>query len=612
MNREPYPADFHDELPSALAGELPKPVIWTVSVTRLSRLLADVAPEFDRRARIEPINLGFEDAVTEIRRRLRSEDCDVLVAAGSNGAYLSSRVDKPIVLVKANGFDLMSALSRARKISDRIGVVTHETELETFEDFQHSFGLSVEQRTFVTAEDARHRVAELVALGVRAIVGTGMVVELAEQAGIDGILLYSADSIRAAFQHALDIALLLRSAEARKRRGPGRGGASADNRHKYSLQHLIGHSPAMRRAQAQIERYADSEATVLIQGDTGTGKELAAHALHAGSRRRNGPFVAVNCGAIAESLLESELFGYEEGAFTGSRRGGRIGLIEAARGGTLFLDEIGEMPLPLQTRLLRVLEEREIVRVGATKPIPVDLRIIAATHMDLGAMVADRRFRADLYYRLNVLRVDLPPLRERDGDVALLAQTFLKNSLGSAAPAWKEDALDLLGQHDWPGNVRELRNIIDRLAVISANRKAPIDAETLLGCAPELGHPIVTALSSAPAAAGTDFDSLASFTRRPSAQALADALARAGGNRGKAAELLGVSRATLWRWLQKKDSPLPFMGEGGPKGRERASNTEKALSSAPLLASGRRGRLSVDPNRKCAGAFSVQVVTTPA
>jgi propionate catabolism operon transcriptional regulator len=311
----------------------------------------------------------------------------------------------------------------------------------------------------------------------------------------------------------------------------------------------------MRRVQAQIERYAASEATVLIHGATGTGKELAAQALHAASRRRNGPFVAVNCGAIAESLLESELFGYEEGAFTGSRRGGRIGLIEAARGGTLFLDEIGEMPLPLQTRLLRVLEEREIVRVGATKPIPVDLRIVSATHCELADMVAERRFRADLYYRLNVLRLDLPPLREREGDIALLAQSFLKNALGPAAPAWRDEALALLTGYDWPGNVRELRNAIDRLAVICADRKPAIDAELLLGCMPELSRtPIAalprqrrTAAASLQAEAG---DVQSPFARRPSPQALAAALARAGGHRGRAAEQLGVSRATLWRWLR--------------------------------------------------------------
>jgi propionate catabolism operon transcriptional regulator len=222
MQREDAPADPFDDLPAAVAGALPRPVIWTVSITRLSRLFADVVPEFDDRARIEPITVGFEEAVAEIRRRQRQQDCDVIIAAGSNGAYLRNRVDKPVVLVKASGFDLMAALSRARRLSDRIGVVTHATELETFEDFQRGFGLNIEQRTFTTAEDARLRVAELVAGGIQAIVGTGMVVELAEQAGINGILLYSADSIRAAFQHAIDIALLLQTAEARQQRAPAR------------------------------------------------------------------------------------------------------------------------------------------------------------------------------------------------------------------------------------------------------------------------------------------------------------------------------------------------------------------------------------------------------
>jgi len=180
--------------------------------------------------------------------------------------------------------------------------------------------------------------------------------------------------------------------------------------------------------------YARSPATVLIQGETGTGKELVAQAIHRENPRMaagNRPFVAVNCGAIAESLLESELFGYEEGAFTGSRRGGHAGLFEAAHRGTLFLDEIGEMPLTLQTRLLRVLEEREIVRVGGTRPIPVDVRIISATHCDLEQRIRAGRFRADLFYRLAVLRLMLPPLRERSDDLIPLAVWCLKNALAA-------------------------------------------------------------------------------------------------------------------------------------------------------------------------------------
>jgi propionate catabolism operon transcriptional regulator len=221
-----------------------------------------------------------------------------------------------------------------------------------------------------------------------------------------------------------------------------------------------------------------------------------AQAIHRESPRRAAarPFVAVNCGAIAESLLESELFGHEEGAFTGARRGGHAGLFEAANGGTLFLDEIGEMPLALQTRLLRVLEEREVMRVGGTRPVPIEVRVICATHCDLEQRVRDGRFRADLFYRLAVLRLTLPPLRARPGDIPLLAEWSLKGAMAalSARPhpnlaAEIAACAPLLAAYAWPGNVRELRNLMERLALFLAAE--PLQALTpsfLLGIAPEL------------------------------------------------------------------------------------------------------------------------------
>jgi propionate catabolism operon transcriptional regulator len=240
-------------------------------------------------------------------------------------------------------------------------------------------------------------------------------------------------------------------------------------------------------------------------------------------------------------LLESELFGHDEGAFTGARRGGRIGLIEAARGGTLFLDEIGEMPLPLQTRLLRVLEEREVTRVGSSTPVPVDVRVIAATHTDLDTMVRESRFRRDLYFRLNVLRLEIPSLHERAEDIAELAQLFLRRASGDKAATLDADALALLRTYAWPGNVRELRNVIERLPILAKNVRN-VGAEFLKSSAPELTRSAqVPMLPSA---------SMEIPTATPSRQQLAEVMARAGGHRGRAAALLGVSRTTLWRWLQ--------------------------------------------------------------
>ncbi|WP_436278827.1 propionate catabolism operon regulatory protein PrpR [Solimonas soli] len=525
--------------------DTPLPTIWTVSVTRLSSLMRDLTPEFDGRAHIDTINLGFEEAVTLIRERLRSEDCDVVLSAGSNGAYLRNRIDKPVVLIEPDGFDLMQALARARRHSSRIGFISYGEDLPAFAAFKQQFGLDVEHRRYGNTEEARDIVAELVSLGCGAIVGTGFVVEMAEKAGVAGILMYSADSVRKTFEQAIDLARMLNTA----RSGPARGAKpalAADA--KFSLRRLIGNSEAMVDLRDQVRLYGASDRTVLISGETGTGKELVAQALHGASPRRAAPFVAVNCGAIAESLLESELFGYTEGAFTGSRRGGRVGLIEAANGGTLFLDEIGEMPLPLQTRLLRVLEEREVLRVGSTRPTPIDVRVIAATHVQLDERAADGRFRRDLYYRLNVLRIALAPLRQHADDIPLLLMNFLR-AAGAGAMTLDGPAQKLLLQHRWPGNVRELRNLAERIAVL-AHAESPLSALTrplLLRCAPEFGfgappeaHQPIAAAIAPPKAQRGALD----------ATAIERALREHDGDRQRTADALGISRTTLWRHLK--------------------------------------------------------------
>lgn len=508
-----------------------QPVIWTVSVSRLTGLLGDVIPEFDRRARIEQINLGFEDAVAVINQRLRQEPCDVVIAGGSNAAWLRSRLDVPLVPIQANGFDLMEALARARRIAPRIGLVTHASDVPTFGSFQDSFGLQIEHRRFVTREDARDCIADLRANGIEVIVGTGMAIDHAEAAGLQGVLLYSADSVRQAFEHALELTHTLarsgsRRMPARQRRGSRAGQGTA----------LLGESSVMAEVRQHIALYAPHDSTVLVSGETGTGKELVARQLHAESGRR-GRFVALNCGAISESLLESELFGYSDGAFTGARRGGRVGLVEASDGGTLFLDEIGELPLPLQTRLLRVLEEREVLRVGATEPTPVNLRVVAATLQSLEQRVQAGQFRRDLYYRLATLRIVLPPLRARRGDVALLVQHFFKQLRGIDAPL-DDDAMALLSAAQWPGNVRELRNLVDRLRIHWQPAEGSIGASRLLSLAPELAHDAASSPVLQPPAG------------RPSSAQLQQLLAAHRNDREGMAQALGISRTTLWRWLR--------------------------------------------------------------
>ncbi|MES2260858.1 MAG: propionate catabolism operon regulatory protein PrpR [Pseudomonadota bacterium] len=534
----PIPADSAD-----------KPVIWTVSVSRLSELFRDITLEYDHLATIEPINLGFDEAARHIRERMASERCDAVIAAGSNAAYLKGRLSVPVVIAKASGYDTMQALARARRVSDRIGIITYQDQvLMELAEFSSTFGFQIAQRTYATEEDARAQINDLKASGIQAIVGAGLITDLAEEAGLTGVFIYSAASIRQAFDDALELARLTQLESNR-----GRRTVVADTlRAKHGLNDLRGESEAMEKMRQAVVLYAKSPATVLIQGETGCGKELVAQAIHRESPRAlglNRPFVAVNCGAIAESLLESELFGHEEGAFTGARRGGHAGLFEAANRGTLFLDEIGEMPLTLQTRLLRVLEEREVVRVGGTRPIAVSVRIISATHCDLEQRVREGRFRADLFYRLAVLRLALPPLRARQADIMPLAEWSLKNALAAlgARPQPNLHAeimacAPLLLRHGWPGNVRELRNLTERLALfLAAEPLQALSPGFVLGVAPELAAPLppgpaAVAPSAAPAASET----------------VTEVLSRFGGRRDAAADYLGISRTTLWRRLREE------------------------------------------------------------
>ncbi|RWU19013.1 propionate catabolism operon regulatory protein PrpR [Pseudomonas alkylphenolica] len=320
---------------------------------------------------------------------------------------------------------------------------------------------------------------------------------------------------------------------------------------RYRFEQILGQAPAFRATLQLAKRYAQSDSTVLITGESGTGKELLAQSLHNASARQPAPFVAINCAAFAESLLESELFGYEEGAFTGTRKGGRVGLIESAHTGTLFLDEIGDMPVSLQTRLLRVLQEREVLRLGASEPTPVDIRVVAATHCDLRAHIADGRFREDLYYRLNILRLAVPPLRERPEDIALLANALLERQPGTA-PADHEVLQTLtphLLRHHWPGNIRELENIVERAAVCAQALRGDAPDLSLSALFPELFEQApVSLLEVQPTTVLDDLRYHGKTAERAHARQVVNACQ---GNMDEAARRLGVSRTTLWRRLRE-------------------------------------------------------------
>ena len=302
---------------------------------------------------------------------------------------------------------------------------------------------------------------------------------------------------------------------------------------------IIGSSAAIRSVKHKATQYAATQSTVLITGESGTGKEMLAQSIHNVSRRANGPFVAVNCAALPENLLESELFGYAEGAFTGAKKGGKPGLFELAHGGTIFLDEIGEMPLPLQSRLLRVLQEKEVMRLGGDSVIPVDVRVIAATNQNLSELLQNKKFRQDLYYRLDILRVCMPPLRDRIEDIPLLARQMFKTMrhFNAKATDISVAALAFLQTCYWPGNVRQLANTMERAILLSAG---PVVSKQELQEAYDEKQQ-----GSEPRAA--DASSHCDQLKVVEQETLMRVLAEEDYNYAKAAARLGIHRTTLWR-----------------------------------------------------------------
>ncbi|WP_246480031.1 sigma-54 interaction domain-containing protein [Motiliproteus sediminis] len=324
----------------------------------------------------------------------------------------------------------------------------------------------------------------------------------------------------------------------------------SDRAVRYGFDDLLGNSEPMLTLRQQALRAAATDSTLLLLGETGTGKEILAQAVHAASHRANGPFVGVNTAALPEALVEAELFGAAPGAYTGADRKGRRGKFELAQGGTLFLDEIGEMTAPVQSKLLRALQERKVEPLGASHEIEIDVRVVAATSRDLEQQVADGRFRADLYYRLNVLPLTLPPLRERGEDITLLAQNFnreLAEQLGVAPLTLDPRLLRALSNYRWPGNIRELRNVMERALLFAEQGRVPTSLLTTF-------LPGSITPDSEPAAPVSDTQPPAPLAEQLAAterQALLHALAHTGGNRRAAAALLGISRAAFYDKLNK-------------------------------------------------------------
>ena len=318
-----------------------------------------------------------------------------------------------------------------------------------------------------------------------------------------------------------------------------------ERRAKYSFTNYVGNSPAVRELKRQARRAAERDATVLLLGETGTGKELLAHAIHAASPRAHKPMVRVNVAAIPETLLEAELFGTVPGAFTGADRKGRDGKFQVANEGTLFLDEVGDIPQPIQVKLLRVLQEKEIEPLGSNRVRTVDVRVIAATSRNLKAMVDGGTFRADLYYRLNVLPLNLPPLREHKEDLPILCETLLEGiaaNLSDAPGEITSDGIARLAEHPWPGNVRELSNVLEQAATRSDG--TVLDRHDFDDILPEGGKPAIM-----PPSPQSEVIPLREAVAKTEKTAIEAALAASGGNKSKAAKMLAISRAQFYEKL---------------------------------------------------------------
>ena len=638
-----------------------RPGVALVSISRLQSLCETVVPRYTGRARFFSVREGYGAAVTALQAYVDAGSVDVVLAAGSNGAYLRDNLSVPVVMVKVNGFDVLSAITRATTTwpGAQIGLVLHETISHELADLSAWLNVVLKQRAYRSVDEVRLAVSNLAAEGCSVIIGPGMVCDFAQQAGLESVFLYSLGAVEEAFERSVELARVSRQKESKRVRlntivahlrdgvaafddagqleavnpamlellgldreqdvpaqltravGPllretlehdmpveerieqiggralivncvpiveqgVRSGSvvtvqdalvaqridrslrtSQRPKHlvaRHRLDDLVGDSTALERVRRLARAGAAHDATVLLSGESGTGKELVAQGIHNASPRRGNPFVAFNCAALPEGLIESELFGHEEGAFTGARRGGKPGLFEIAHTGTIFLDEIGEMPAALQSRLLRVLQEREVMKLGAGRATPVDVRVIAATHRDLHALVEQGVFRADLYFRLNLLQIELPPLRDRRGDVAQLARHLLRRSAlqyglsGAALEQVLAFLAPLFEHYAWPGNVRELENLLTRAAIYLSD-PAGERGQDLQAVFPEFGRMqrvVALKLPAAPGHTTGDTPVRASPTRED----VFRALEHAGGNRAAASRALGIGRTTLWRLMK--------------------------------------------------------------
>ena len=511
--------------------------ILLIGYRKFSELITAVMPEYEEQAEIRIVE-SVASGNVDYHALVREHRPDVVASAGSNASYLQKTLKLPVIAQPVTETDVVEAVARARRIGKRVVVFSYAAQPEIsdrlFAALPSIGDGALRHEKYSTTDEAAEKLLGLsVAEEADVVVGLSYICHLAERRGIPTVLIYSKESARQMLDEAL-----------REARASSRDSSSEPRP-------FVIHSPQMSRLAELARVYARGSAAVLLQGESGTGKEHIAREIHQASDYREGALVAVNCGSIPNELFESELFGYVDGAFTSSRRGGRVGLIEQANGGVLFLDEVGEMPMAQQVKLLRVLQERRVRPVGSNREIELDFKIIAATNADLQDDVDRGAFRDDLYYRLNVFNLRVPALRDRPEDIEAIARHYLSEYASDyGLHGSTDDLLKLLskpfGSYRWPGNVRELQNFCERLIVNLAGGVA-IDENSLPQVLPELYQP------------GAVEGSIGGL-KEQEYRAIEAAMLRLGGDKSAVSRELGISATTLWRRLKEmgwNSSALP-------------------------------------------------------
>ncbi|KJS88363.1 MAG: hypothetical protein JM58_00915 [Peptococcaceae bacterium BICA1-8] len=590
--------------------------------------------------RFQVYNEAREAIYEIVKEQMANNLVDVIVAGSSNYILLKDNFPSvPIIPIKVSGLDLLESLKKACAISNYVAVVTFKDYLPWDVSYSELFKRKVSYISYNQQENLGSILTQLKKEGCGCVIGSSVVCDMAEEAGLNTVFIYSKNSLASALQRAVELQESIQREQERNQqlsliidlipsgiisinknyhvtlyndaaskltgiplnqaigknitevlpntrlpevlnkakaemaqlqkmpngitiltnrapimvKGKARGAVATFNNideiskaerkirqnlynkgfvAKKNLHDIVGSSDVITEVRELAKIYAREDTTVLLTGETGTGKEMFAQGIHNWSSRKTEPFVAINCSALSEEILESELFGYDEGAFTGALKGGKIGLLELGHKGTVFLDEIGTVSEKVQSRLLRVLEEKEIMRLGSDKVIPVDIRVIAASNVSLDKEITKGSFRQDLYYRLNVMNIFIPPLRERKEDFPQLIQEILKQEgkehMYETHQQKFENALQLLKNHSWPGNARELRNVIQRLCLVFANNLN-----------------LNIALNDLPLEGKLNCD------YKLDRNTIYEVLQKTGGNRRRAAEQLKVSRTTLWRRMKE-------------------------------------------------------------